>query len=281
MIARHQALSKVSRLPPISETVIQLVPLLHDEDATTADLVRVLQLDPSMSADLLRMTNAGAFCARGEVNSVTQAVNLLGRKRLFEVAMSAAVLKVLPDPLPGYGLDLPNFWGHCVAVGSFAEALAEQVGKPLPDFAFTAGLLHDAGKMVIGQFLEDGLDAILDDLDDTTPFFAGEAALLGMGHDEVGEMIGRAWHLPASIVAVMRWHHHPSECPSPEHQAIVDLVHAADALAHTFGYGADDGGLRRRVEPEVMERLGVKSRTIDAVVVTAIDRIEGLKAQAA
>ncbi len=266
MISTQTILDRIQRLPTLSASVERLATLIRDERSGAADFERAIRPDPALTANLLRIANSAWFGLRSRADTVRQAITLLGLKRVYEAAASAALARAIPQRLAGYEIDAQAFWLHCVAVAVLAERLAKEIGTRAPDLTFTAALLHDVGKLVIGVFVSEEASQIFDQVRDRgLPFVSAERSVLGVDHAEVGGEVALAWHLPQAAVWSARWHHQPEAAPPEADRTLIDLVHASDGLAHALGLGADAGELARRIDPQVSARLGLRTGRLERV----------------
>jgi len=276
--ARERLLGRVKELPTLSTSLARLSQLVRDEASSAADFEDVIRPDPALTANLLRVANSAYFGLRSHAGSARQAITLLGLKRVFEVAASAAFAPVIPRALAGYDLRAEDFWRHCVAVAVLSERLAAELRCGTPDLLFTAGLLHDVGKLAAGAFVAEGQARILERTRAGLSFAAAEREVLGICHDELGGAVAEAWNLPPAVRAAARWHHQPCEAPQDVDPTLVALVHVADALAHQLGFGTDVGELARRVEAGAERRLGVKVQKLEAVACAGLEQIGEMSA---
>jgi putative nucleotidyltransferase with HDIG domain len=208
---------------------------------------------------------------------VRQAVTVLGTRRLFEIVASSAFSKVIPDHIPGYDVDARAFWLHCVAVAVLGERVAGEMKQRAPELTFTAGLLHDVGKIVIGSFLDESSQRVASRMEtEGLSFLSAEREVLMTDHTEIGAELASRWHLPEGVLMAARFHHQPNDVPEGVDQTLVDVIHVADGLAHMIGFGADIGGLKRRMEPAVVERLGLEPESMDRVTSIALDEIHAV-----
>ncbi|MDD5308938.1 MAG: HDOD domain-containing protein [Deltaproteobacteria bacterium] len=274
MINKADIVARIRNLPTMPGAVVRLFALAKDESSNAGDFEQVIRPDPAMTANLLRLANSAYFGCRRQVTSVRQAITLLGVERVFEIASGAFFARTMPARLPGYDVPADAFWTHCIAVAALSERLAKELGFEAPSLTFTAGLLHDAGKLVIGSFLLEESERFVSSLrvEDAT-LVEVERRLLGTDHAEVGALVAESWDLPPAIGWAAQWHHLPGGIPEGVDRMLVDLVHAADCLAHSLGFGADVGELSRRVDPLVTERLGIKARRLERVASELIDQI--------
>jgi putative nucleotidyltransferase with HDIG domain len=275
VISSELVLAKVKKLPTFSTTLVRLWAVSKDERSGAADFEKVVRPDPALTANLLRVANSAYFGLRCKAESVRQAVSLLGVKRVCEVAATVSFAPVIPERLPGYDVPATAFWTHCVAVAVYAERLAQELRTSSPDLLFTAGLLHDIGKLAAGSFVAGDQGQILEKVRAGETFIDAERQVLGLDHGELGAMMAQGWSLPPAVGAAARFHHRPAAAPEPDRQ-LVALVHAADALAHSMGFGADSGELARKVDGRLEELLGVKPRRLEAVAGGALEAIKDM-----
>ena len=274
MIPPEDILAKVETLPTLPAAVARLAALLQDETTSARDFEEVIAPDPALTANLLRMANSAYFGMRREIESVGHAVTIMGTKRVFETTAGAGFARTIPSTIPGYDVAADVFWQHCIAVAILSERLSLELGVKTPALTFTAGLLHDIGKLAVGSFLMEDSTQVLSRMRfDEMAFVAAEHEVLGTDHAEVGATMAEKWDLPQAIVTAARWHHSPGAAPSDVDQTLVDLVHAADGLAHSLGYGADVGELSRGMDPQATERLGITVQRLEIVACDTLDEI--------
>jgi len=265
----------------LSVVATRLIALSNDERATASQYEKLIRPDPAMTANLLKLANSAYFGIPTEISSVHQAVVLLGTKRITEIAVGYAFRQLVPDEVPGYQMDSSGYWLHCIAVAVMAERLAETIKGGTPDLTFTVGLLHDIGKLAVGTFLEDEASKIRAKISDgETDLVAAERSVLGFDHARVGALLADRWKLPRSISEPIRYHHDLDNmsADNPARQ-VAELVHLADALAHSLGYGADIGELARTVGTDVVMNCGIRVQQLEFVAMDAMQYIEELGEQ--
>lgn len=282
MIAPERIVSRLRQLPTLSATAVRLSALARDERSGAADFERVIRPDPALTANLLRVVNSAYFGLRSRADSVRQAVTLLGIKRTSEIAAAAGFAPIIPARLPGYEMEASTFWLHSVAVAVLAERLAGELQVKRPELTFTAGLLHDIGKLAIGVFVTESSGEILARIRERgAAFAAAERDVLGVDHGTVGQTMARSWNLPDAVGEVARWHHEPGGAPEGACRHLVDLVHVADCLSHVLGLGTDAGELARAVDAGTEARLGIRARRLEHVASASLEEIRELAVQLA
>jgi putative nucleotidyltransferase with HDIG domain len=277
MIERSEILARIQKLPAFSTTVVRLSALVNDPEADAGEFEAVVLPDVALTANLLRMANSAYFGLSRRIATAREAITLLGVRRVFDLGAMAAVDAVVPDILPGYGIDAGVFWSHSVAVAVVAERLAKERKLATPAMTFTAGLLHDIGKLVISNFLADRLDDLRSELASGAPSLVDcERKLLGADHAQIGAELAAVWNLPEEVVKAVAFHHLPGVANGEHGNVLVDLVHAADCLSHSMGFGADVGETRRQIDSPALTRLGLRQTDLDHVASRALPEIEGL-----
>jgi putative nucleotidyltransferase with HDIG domain len=259
----NDILTQVKAFPSIPGSAAKLLSLLEQPDPSMADIEAVLRLDPGLTANVLKLTNSAYFGLRAQVGSIRRATALLGLKTLRQLIVASCVNAMLDKPIPGYDLPSGELWRHSIAVSVTAEGLARELCLPAEDDIFTAALLHDLGKLVLGKHVCDELAAVEAHTAAGMSFEQAELAVLGMHHAEVGARLLHRWSLPSAIVEAVRWHHDPQA--SGRVSRTTDIVHVANVLCLMIGIGVGREGLHYTPSPEASARLGIKPAHLERV----------------
>jgi putative nucleotidyltransferase with HDIG domain len=277
MISAAEVTARIKKLPAFAELPARLAALMANPNSGVDEFDKAIKPDPGTTANLLRLANSAYFGLSRRIGTAREAISILGLKRVYDVAALTAVQRALPDRLPGYELTSKGYWQHCVAVAVLSEGLARAHGGQPPALAFTAGLMHDIGKLVLGEFLSLHAAEVLARMrSQGVTLINAEREVLGVDHGEIGFELARAWHLPEVVAAVIRWHHDPERAPDGPDRACVDLVHVGDALAHSMGFGADVGELHRPLMPNALDRLHLAKQALERAAGGALADIEDL-----
>jgi putative nucleotidyltransferase with HDIG domain len=260
---KSKIISKIRTLPSISGVAVQILKLLDDPDSTAEEVQKILRLDPGLTANILKLTNSAYFGLPNKVGSVRQAIVMLGWKRLVRIVLSTCVNAVMDKPIPGYDLPPGELWRHSVAVSVTAEGLMKELNLEVDDEIFTAALLHDLGKLVMGEFVEEDLAAIRSTAEKGIPFQMAEREVLGTDHAEIGGMLMESWSFPSRFVSAVRWHHEPDSAEHPS--TLIDIVHVANVLCLMLGIGAGIEGLHYQPSATATKRLGLKPKQLEVV----------------
>lgn len=261
---RTEILTDLHSIPSIPAVAVKLFELLGDPDVELDRIVETMKYDPAITAKALQLANSACFGSSRSVVSLKDALVRLGTSQVYRLVIAASVQPVLNQPLAGYSMDSGELWRHGVAVGVAAESIQDLLGSSKSDLAFTAGLLHDIGKLVMGSYVERDFDSIEQKSSkEKISFESAEAAVLDIDHTEVGAELLEQWGFPANLVAVVRWHHDPNQAPDNQH--LVDIVHVADMTCMMMGIGLGRDGLQYKPSAESMSRLGMKEKDLELV----------------
>jgi putative nucleotidyltransferase with HDIG domain len=253
----------IKSFPGIPGAAVKLLALMDDPDVSVPKIESILRTDPGLTANLLRLANSAYFGIPSKVGSVRQALMLLGFKRLIQMVGVACASSIMDRSVPGYNLQAGELWRHAIAVSVAAEGLVRELNIKAAEEIFTAALLHDIGKILLGKFVEEDFAKIDLAMDQGLSFEIAEAVVLGTDHAQIGAQVLARWSLPPDIVHAVRWHHAPEK--SEREHVMLDVVHAANMLCLMIGIGVGRDGLNYEPSAAVTRRLGLKSAHLEKV----------------
>ena len=199
--------NRTTELTPLKSVATRAIALAEDERAAAMDLATVISSDQALTAKLLRLSNSAYYGYARRISNVREAVILLGMRTVRSVAISSAIIDAFRVPeIEGFDQDL--FWAHSVCVGLVAEVIAREARTARPEDAFTAGVLHDVGKLAM-MLTEPKRFAQVVDLVHAERMTYGEAelAVFEVGHELVGARLAQRWKFPEPLVNSIRDHH--------------------------------------------------------------------------
>lgn len=265
MTTRDEILSKVPGVPGLPTAATEVLRQVQNPDVGVSEIMASVELDPGLTSEVLRLANSAYFAGPRKVASLRDAGVLFGTQRLLQLVLTSAVYPYAKQPIRGYDLPAGQLLLHLVAVAMGAERLAKTLRREVPRFAFTAGLLHDIGKIVLGTFLEiDGEAITAVAREQRISFEVAERQVLGTDHAEVGAALLASWDIPAEVVEVTRWHHEPEQAEGDT--LATELVHVVDILSIECGLGVGVDGLNYRPSPVAVERLGLTNKIAEQVM---------------
>ena len=267
---RH-IMTQVKSFPGMPATAARLMPLLQNPDSSAGKIEEILKYDPGLTANILKLTNSAYFGLPSRVSSVRQAIMLLGWKRLLQLVMTMCMSALMKKPVPGYDLPRGELWRHSVAVSVAADLLVKSLSISDADEVFTAALLHDIGKLILGDYVQEDLEKIEGMVTKGISFEVAEYVVLGTNHATIGARILQNWSLPQELVNAVSWHHDPESC---DHYCLLsDVVHVANIVGRRVGFGKGRDGQALEPSLEVAERLGVNQNHIDTLAEQTLQEV--------
>ena len=255
--------SLLKSFPSMPGAAIKLLALIDDPDVSVSQIEDILRHDAGLTANILKLANSAYFGIPSKVGSVRQAVLILGLKRLIQMVIASCVGAIMDKPVPGYDLPPGELWRHAIAVSVAAEGLVNELQVGASEEIFTAALLHDVGKLVLGSCVKDDFKEIQAALDQDVSFQTAETMVLGANHADIGAQILTQWSLPSDIINAVRWHHTPESADKAD--TMLDVVHVANVLCLMIGIGAGGSGLHHEPSKVVIDRLGLESHHLEKV----------------
>jgi putative nucleotidyltransferase with HDIG domain len=265
MSARSEILDAIDKIEALPAAAAETIALMQNPEANIDELTRSIEYDPGITANILRLANSSYFGGAYTVTSVRDAFVRLGQQRVMELLALTVMDKRAGGPILGYDLPAGALVTQAMAAAIGVEKLAAQLGKPCPPDAFTASLLHDIGKVVLGTFVEIDAAPIVDKArGEGIPFDEAERAVLGIDHAEVGALILTRWGFPNDITDPVYWHHRPTE--SPHKSDTLVFVHAMDAMVSMLGIGGGVDACEYRPAAAWLAGHGLSTQVLETVV---------------
>jgi HD-like signal output (HDOD) protein len=236
--------SYIVKLLAFPFTVAKVLQLAESEKSAAVDLAKVIQADPVISAQLLKISNSVLFASvNRRIGSVKDAIIRVGFKETRRLVMSMSVMKLFGETSNNVGLDRKAFWFHSLVCGIIAERLARQMGTVNTEEAFLAGILHDFGILLLDEFFPPVFARVLSDAaDKKTQFILAERELLGITHNDVVTDLFSKWKLPDAvtegIIGQYQFGGYKDNLDTPA-KKISLCVGVSDILAKTVGLGSE------------------------------------------
>ena len=252
----HRRLDRIDNLPTLPAVALEVGQLLQDYDTPVEAVCETIEKDQAMVPRILKLVNSAFFGLRSNVSNISHAVVLLGFNTIRNAVVSVAVIRAMPGRKALRGFDVTQFWSHAVSVAVTSKHLAEKSHLHYAGDAFTAGLLHDVGKLVMFLYFQDIFSGIWSRVrQEGCSFHEAEKCEGPVNHAEIGAYMARRWQLPERLSDAIAFHHAVDEKAADLNLLLI--VHAADIIANHAA--ADDDGIpppADRFDPRAWEMLG-------------------------
>jgi len=221
----------IERLLPVPQIVFSISQMLSDDNIDITTVAAEIKKDQVLSAKVLRMCNSSYIGLPRKIASIDQAIVFLGSKTLLQMVITAQIENIYHSSERGYSLCRGGMFHHAVATARLCKALATAQKEISPDIAYTAGLLHDIGKVVLDQYIGKMQPLfyrmIIERKENSSNV---EQDIMGIDHCQAGLMLAEKWDLPDVLKDVISFHHAPES--APDNNEIVNLTYVADVLTN-------------------------------------------------
>ena len=244
----------ISSLPQFPENILMVQKLIADPKSEMADIARQISMDPAFTGDLLKIVNSAQYMLSKRVDSISEAVKMVGIRGIKNLLLSYGTQKILGEDT----LDKKTLWDHSYKTAFYAFNLVKNFRRDhnLLDDAYVGGILHDMGKIIFSDVHPELLKKIRAFCSDKgLPASTFEDFSAGMNHAEIGALIAEKWNFPDGLVNSIRYHHDPGSAPEA-YRDLVDTVYLANMFceleAGTISFDQFD--------PVVLEHFGISSK---------------------
>lgn len=276
----REAITGIKALPPLPGSAVRIVNLMSDPHADIAKLAEIIELDPLLTAQIIRWASSALYGYRGKITTVHDAITrVLGFNFVLDMALGLAVLAPLKSPSDG-PIGTRMFWIHALASTRFMRRVGEKMPEPIrpqQQEIFLAGLMHNIGFPLLGhQFT--GEFVYLSNLINANPslaIFNLENFAFGVNHAEIGAWLMNTWSMPRAITDIVYHHHNP--CYSGENHVLNLLTFLNDCLLGQIGIG---DAVNQTCPEEVWGQLGLNESICSEIIDSLHDELEKIIATA-
>lgn len=261
---QDEVLKSLEELPTLPTVVYELTRIINDPMSSTNEVEEVMQNDISLTTRVLKLANSAYYAIPGGVSSLSRAIAYIGFDTVNQLVLSASIIDALELKSPTE-FDINSFWKHGIGVGIASETIAKEISHPSPPDLFTAGLVHDMGKVALCVFDPNSTSEISKFANaNNMSFFEAEKSFELPKHTEIGQALAERWQLPLHMNASIRWHHQKNPTLrsnlSSEYNQNVDIVFLANLIAHALKYGNSGHNKVDGAPTELMGRLGLNGK---------------------
>ena len=263
-----EVLSQTDRLPTIPVVVFLLQNALSADDSSADRIGEIISDDPALSANILKLANSVWYpSAGGPISTIAEAIVRIGLEEIEGLCSTLSVIGTFRHI--GSFRNHSGFWKHSIIVAHASKHIVRKSKAIEDDFsgkAYTAGLLHDIGTLILEQYFSEMVHKVwLDAKKDRIPVFEAELEAIGMDHGQVGGKFLHNWKIPETIVQAVSWHHRPDRA-KPGYRHCVQVTHLADCICNYREFaGTGTLGLTE-LPATVMEELGLDQGMIDDII---------------
>ena len=270
-------LKSINIIPAFPATGNKVEQLMTNPDYSVIEVANVIKFDPSITANILKMANSVYFGSRHKISTINDAVVHLGQQNLLRAIQTAGVSKYYKKGAPGYFDKVTDLWEHSVAVALMSQIISKKITGQENTTLYTAALLHDVGKIIMGEFVRDSLAKIsgLVSTQDIS-FLDAEEIVIGINHADLGGKIAAYWKFPVEIRDAISFHHRP-DLLEKEEKTMPWIVYIADQACLMLGFGGGVDGLSYRAVSQVLKKFNLRMKDLEMSMVLLTDDLNHAK----
>ena len=272
---KAKILRSLVNLPPMPHIILKAREIIADPDSSLKNLADVIETDQALVAKVLTLANLAYYGVSGMVSSIQHASVLLGQKTLVQLITISASSSLLNQKLKSYRVTPAEMWKHSLACAFGAKRICERTQPDLIEDAFVAGLLHDAGKIILDPYLESHkgeFDRLGHKQD--RPFHEAERAVIGFDHAEIMARACRLWRFPEVQSDAIRFHHSPHDSNNGQ---LAYVIHTADILAKSSGHAVGASCQVSDMDQDILKHLKINAKELDTIALAMLDDVKKIE----
>lgn len=257
-------LRSIDNIPAFPATVHKVSALLSDDYYSAVEVAEVIKYDQAITANILKMSNSAYFGVGQNIRTIADAVTYLGRRNLILAVQTAGISRFYKKAAKGYVTNASDLWEHSVAVALMSQILSKKIHQQENAVLYTAALLHDVGKVILGEYVYESFRKIMTLVTEQgSSFLEAEEKILGINHGKLGGEIAARWNFPEEIKDAIAYHHRPDLLDNRGENDIVWLVYISDQSCLMMGLGGGADGLAHRWVGEGLKKFKLRSKDIE------------------
>lgn len=267
MISIQNVVKELDTLKPIPEIALRITTMAENPQSSLSDIAHMILHDPIITANLLKICNSAYFGFLRQIDSVHEALSLLGLRQIVDLVLLKCCAENLRKAQKGYGLHEGELFRQAVSSALITRELAHKKKARGKHLIFTSALLKDIGKVVLDRFIAGSFKKIDDFVKkDGLGFREAEKKMIGIDHAEVGAMLAERWSFSPKMTYIIRNHHPSAESAETDFETLI--VYLADTICVMMGIETGGGGPSCRFYESTLRRLNLSEGDIHEIILT-------------
>lgn len=259
-------------VPALPELVIKLMNMLDNPDVNISEVAKVISRDPGLGAQILKTVNSAFYSLNSRIGNIDRAITILGFREIKNIVMANSVSKSFKGFAGIEDLSIMDFWKHSLVNGCVMRCVARKTHCPGGGDAFSIGLLHDIGKLVmISAAPEETKEIVRIAKEKETAFYEVERNVIDTSHAEIGGWLLREWRLPESFTNIITGHH---DKQAYESDPLTGCCYFGNFIAELKHVGGSGSFSKMRLSAKAWSMLGMERSDLKAMIALANKEIE-------
>lgn len=263
----QDAIKKNKDLPTLSEFYLRFRQKIADPSTSATEIANVIASDQVITSRVLRTANSPFYGLVSRITTIPHAIVVIGFNGIHYIILNTAVFNLF-NKAASSGIDvfdISRLWQHSSAVAILSRLIAKKINFPAYEEMFTAGLLHDIGKLYIYKnYSSDFVEIIRQVQQEKVHIREAEDKVLGINHAEIGELLLKEWNLPEDLLFTTAYHHNPVLAKNKDKPA--SIVHLADILCRSLEIGSGGDNTIPPLNYEAWDKLGLEVDDLDDII---------------
>lgn len=253
-------LKKIKNLPQLPEVAIRILNLIADPNLNVKKIAEFIETDRRIVSKVLKIASSAYYGMGGKITSIQHAAIVLGYKILGEIVLTAGAKDILDRKLQGYTYDSLDLWNHSLAVAYGSKFIVNKENPSLINAAYTAGLIHDVGKIILDELVLEKKGEIKSFMEkEGKTFLDAENHFFHFNHAEIAFELCRRWNFPEFISTAIKDHHQPSYSNGNK---LSYVLYTADHIARMIGMGYGNTDILCKIKDATENFLGLRQQDI-------------------
>jgi len=253
-----ELLGDVEGLVSPPDVCLRLFEMIHSSTSGAKEISAIVNVDPNLTARLLRMANSSFYNFSRKVDTVSRAVTVIGNAELYQLVLSISAVKTF-NTIPNELVEMETFWRHSVYTGLLARSLAVRANILHPERLFVAGLMHDIGSIILYHQRPEAMrDILLMAEGDEEVLYQAELEQFEFSHASVAGYLMEQWQLPEELVDAVAWHHEPQRAQVSQREA--GILYLANHLVNESEQGNFMGSPKAdiQISQSMLDTIGLQ-----------------------
>lgn len=267
--------ARTKDLLPNPQILCSLLAVLGDENASADDIVKLVKVDPGLTAKVISISNGAFYGFSDSCSALDEAIGRIGFQELYKLVSLCVCRSVGGKPVPNYYLDEGALWENAVTTAVTLEHLAERFGLA-PGLAYTVGLLHSLGKFVINQFEGGVYEAVYTEVEKNhLTLIDAERKVLGFDHAQACSQLLKSWDYPDAVRLPIHYQYAPAE--AEEYVQLTYLLHFTKFLVASVGCNFGRDAFAVELDDHTLEALNIAEEELNLFALETHANLEGIR----
>ncbi len=272
-----EILDKVKKIPPAPQILPQLLNLLGDEDADLNDIIHLINVDASLTAQVLKLSNSSYFGVTKKIHEIQEAIQRIGFQEVFKLVITICSKGVLDQAVESYGIEKGQLWENAIAAAFCMENMSHKIDES-PSNAYIIGILHHIGKLIINQVAHDQYSIVLSKVkNEGIDLIKAEQEVLGYTHADLGAALLERWKFSESVYLPIAYQYNPLSILVPAYKKQACCLHICNWVIGHIGLNPGTNSFAMAIDPEAAKVIDFNEDELQGQIIYAQEKLDEIR----